>query len=152
MLFRSNPYATDEEKQAAEKVKKEKELKERFLDSGNEERRMLANSIPGAIIENNLDITHPLSFGLGKKYYSLKTGDKIYSLLKGVNNVAYVPKNYKSYGYIGHDFGKKLPETVSFAVESKGSGKVIYMIDNPLFRAFWENGILLFSNALFLVN
>ena len=147
-----NPYATDEEKQAAEKAKKERELKERFLDSGNEERRMLANSIPGAIVENNLDITHPLSFGLGKKYYSLKTGDKIYSLLKGANNVAYVPKNYKSYGYIGHDFGKKLPETVSFAVESKGSGKVIYMIDNPLFRAFWENGILLFSNALFLVN
>ena len=147
-----NPYATDEEKQAAEKVKKEKQLKERFLDSGNEERRLLANSIPGAIIENNLDITHPLSFGLGKKYFSLKTSDKIYALLKGANNVAYVPKNYKSYGYIGHDFGKKLPETVSFAVESKGVGKVVYMIDNPLFRAFWENGIMLFSNALFLVN
>ena len=113
---------------------------------------MLANSIPGAIIENNLDITHPLSFGLGKKYFSLKTGDKIYAMLKGANNVAYVPKNYKSYGYIGHDFGKKLPETVSFAVESKGVGKVVYMIDNPLFRAFWENGIMLFSNALFLVN
>jgi hypothetical protein len=57
---------------------------------------MLANSIPGAIIENNLDITHPLSFGLGKKYYSLKTGDKIYSLLKGANNVAYVPKIIKA--------------------------------------------------------
>lgn len=150
--FALNPYASDEEKQAAEKLKKEKELKERFLDSGSEERRLLANSIPGAIIENNLDITHPLSFGLGKKYYSLKTGDKIYSLLKGSNNVVYVPKNYKSYGYIGHNFGKKLPETVSYSVESKGSGKLVYMIDNPLFRAFWENGILLFSNALFLVN
>ena len=50
------------------------------------------------------------------------------------------------------DMKKKLTETVSFAVDKKGEGSVIYMVDNPLFRGFWENGILLFSNALFLVN
>ena len=60
-------------------------------------------------------------------------------------------KTIKAMVYIGQ-FRKKLPETVSYSVESKGSGKLVYMIDNPLFRAFWENGILLFSNALFLVN
>jgi hypothetical protein len=32
-----------------------------------------------------------------------------------------------------------------------GSGSVIYMADDPLFRLFWENGKLLFSNAVFLV-
>jgi hypothetical protein len=34
-------------------------------------------------------------------------------------------------------------------LENKGNGSVIYMIDNPLFRNFWENGNILFSNALF---
>ncbi len=97
-------------KTSCRKSKKEKELKERFPRFWTTKKEdCLANSIPGAIIENNLDITHPLSFGLGKKYFSLKTGDKIYSLLKGANYVAYVPKNYKSYGYIGHDFGKNYP-------------------------------------------
>ena len=47
---------------------------------------------------------------------------------------------------------KHLEESVSYAVDNVGGGKVIYMIDNPLFRGFWENGNLLFSNALFLVD
>jgi hypothetical protein len=72
--------------------------------------------------------------------------------LKKASNVAYIPKDYKSYGFIGNGISKKLNETVSYAVEKKGDGEVVYMIDNPLFRGFWENGILLFSNALFLVN
>jgi hypothetical protein len=32
-----------------------------------------------------------------------------------------------------------------------GGGQVIYMSDNPLFRAFWDNGKLLFANAVFFV-
>jgi hypothetical protein len=27
----------------------------------------------------------------------------------------------------------------------------VYMADDPLFRSFWENGKLLFCNAVFLV-
>ena len=150
--FALNAHASDEEKENTEKATKEKELKKRFLDAANEERRAMSETIPGAIIENVLDVTHPMAFGLGKKYFSLKTDNRHYSLLKNASNIAYVPKSYQSYGFIGHEIGKKIPETVSFAIDYKGSGKVIYMIDNPLFRSFWENGNLLFSNALFLVN
>jgi hypothetical protein len=32
-----------------------------------------------------------------------------------------------------------------------GGGNVIYFAEDPLFRSFWENGRLLFSNAVFLV-
>jgi hypothetical protein len=81
----------------------------------------------------------------------LKTDARKYSLLTKASNVIYVPKNYSSYGFVGHNLKKKLEETVTFAVEKKEKGTVIYMIDNPLFRGFWENGILLFSNALFQV-
>jgi hypothetical protein len=39
-----------------------------------------------------------------------------------------------------------------FGEERLGSGSIIYMVDDPLFRAFWENGKLFFVNAVFLVN
>ena len=147
-----SPFATEEDKLSSEKEAEEEELKERFLDFQDSERRYISKSIPGAIIENLLNKTHPMSFGLGDKYFSLKTDDRHYSLLKKATNVVYVPKDYKSYGFVGNEIKKKLNNTVSFAVESKGDGSVIYMVDNPLFRGFWENGILLFSNALFLVD
>jgi hypothetical protein len=145
-------FESDEAKKSSEKVAVDKLLKERFLDYQSAERRAISASIPGAVIENVLDTTHPMSFGLGTVYYSLKTDDRHYSLLKKATNVAYVPLNYKSYGFVGHDIKNKLNNTVSFAIDKKDKGQVIYMIDNPLFRGFWENGNLLFSNALFLVN
>lgn len=147
-----SPFASAEDKEKSEKDEKELELKKRFLDFEGSERRAISGSIPGAIMENKIDQTYPMAFGLGKTYYSLKTNEKCYPLLKKAINVAYIPKDYHSYGFIGNDMKKKLTETVSFAVDKKGDGSVIYMIDNPLFRGFWENGILLFSNALFLVN
>jgi hypothetical protein len=33
-----------------------------------------------------------------------------------------------------------------------GSGSVVYMVDNTLFRAFWENGKLFIANAVFFLN
>ena len=147
-----SPFASEEEKLSSEKEAEEEALKERFLDFQETERRYISKSIPGAIIENLLNKTHPMSFGLGDKYFSLKTDDRHYSLLKKAINVVYVPKEYKSYGFVGNEIKKKLNNTVSFAVDKKENGAVIYMVDNPLFRGFWENGILLFSNALFLVN
>ncbi|WP_396171540.1 M14 family zinc carboxypeptidase [Flavobacterium sp.] len=147
-----SPFATKEDKEKQEKDDKELELKKRFLDFEGSERRAISGSIPGAIIENKIDKTYPMAFGLGDSYYSLKTGENCYPLLKKSINVAYVPKEYLSYGFVGHEMKKKLTETVSYAVDKKGEGSVIYMVDNPLFRGFWENGILLFSNALFLVN
>jgi len=145
-------FATDDEKEMAKKEAADVILKSRFMEYQNAERRSISDAIPGAIIENVLDKTHPLSFGLGDKYFSLKTSDKHFKVLKNAWNVAYVPENYKSFGFIGKNLKKKLENTVSFGVEPHGRGQVIYMIDNPLFRGFWENGNLLFSNALFLVD
>ena len=147
-----SPFATDDDKINSEKEADQQELNERILDFQQTERREISRSIPGAIVENHLNKTHPLSFGLGDQYYSLKTNDNYYSLLKKAVNVVYIPKDFKSYGFIGNEIKKKLNNTVSFAVDYKGSGCVVYMVDNPLFRGFWENGNLLFSNALFLVN
>jgi len=37
-----------------------------------------------------------------------------------------------------------------FGSQRISKGKVIYMIDNPLFRGFWYQGKQLFFNALWL--
>jgi hypothetical protein len=145
-------FATEEDKELESKQENDEALRARFLEYQNAERRAISAAVPGAIVENVIDKTHPLSFGLGEKYFSLKTGDSHYQLLKNVWNVAYVPVNYKNFGFIGRSLKKKLENTVTFAVEQKGDGQIIYMVDNPLFRGFWENGNLLFSNALFLVD
>ncbi|MFT6871926.1 MAG: hypothetical protein ACJAVN_000931, partial [Roseivirga sp.] len=34
---------------------------------------------------------------------------------------------------------------------SMGRGSMIYFADNPLFRAFWENGKMFVANAIFMV-
>jgi hypothetical protein len=36
-------------------------------------------------------------------------------------------------------------------VQEMGQGSVIYFADDPLFRLFWENGKLMFANAVFMV-
>lgn len=144
-------YATEAGKGTDKQLADEEALNARFYNADSFVRRGLSSSVSGAIVENVLDATHPLSYGLGSKYFSLKTSDAHYQLLKNVQNVMYVPAGFKSFGFIGSNLKKKLPNTVTFAVEQKGKGQVIYMVDNPLFRGFWENGNLLFSNALFLV-
>lgn len=145
-------YATDDEKEAAKKHREAKELDARTDSYHDQERHGISNSVPGAIIKNNLDTSHPLTFGLGGTYHSLKTSTQRYSLLQGAWNVVTVPKDYDHYGFIGAGLKPKFEDTVTYAVEEKGGGTIIYMVDNPLFRGFWDNGLLLFSNALFLVN
>ena len=157
-LFEDRPgysltkFASEAAKEQETTEHDEEILKARYNDYQNAERRALSASVPGAIVENVLDKTHPLSFGLGDKYFSLKTSDSRYQLLKNAWNIAYVPAGYKNFGFIGKSLKKKLENTVTFAVEQKGRGEIIYMVDNPLFRGFWENGNLLFCNALFLVD
>ena len=114
------------------------------------DRSHISNGTPGAIVKLNMDATHPLAFGIGSSYYSLKTYTSKYPKLESGWNVGVVAPNVKKSGFIGSEYAKELPNTLSFGVENKGSGKIYYMIDDPLFRAFWYNGKLLFSNALFL--
>lgn len=144
-------FATSDAKSEFEKEAEKTALESRTENYEEGERIAISNQISGAIIENYLDVTHPLAFGLGKKYYSLKTSDRCYQWLKDAQNVIYVPEKFKSSGFIGYKIKKQIGGTVSFAVERKGRGNMIYMVDNPLFRGFWEQGNLLFANALFLV-
>jgi hypothetical protein len=119
---------------------------------GEREHEALRSTVPGAIYRIKLDNTHPLGFGLPTYYYTLKLDDNIYDLL-GDNgwNVGTIKKDAYVAGFVGQKSKEKIADGMLIGVQNIGRGSVIYMVDDPLFREFWENGKLLFSNAVFMV-
>ena len=111
----------------------------------------IKNTITGSIFKSTIDSSHPLAFGYSNEYYSLKLSANSYELLDTGFNIGYFPENtVNTSGYAGENALKKVPNSLLFGVEPKGRGQIIYMVDNPLFRSFWENGKLFFANAVFL--
>lgn len=113
-------------------------------------RREAELHVPGAIFPVQVDTTHPLAFGLSTPYYSLKTSGRAFELLETGWSVGYLPEQTRPIGFAGSKAVEQLQQTLVFGIENKGRGAVVYLIDNPLYRGFWEEGKLLFSNALFL--
>src|SRR5690606_24260547 len=134
-----------------EKARKDVEKERAFKIYEERTRTSISDDVPGAIVKNKLDSSHPLAYGFPDYYFSLKTLNAIYQVQKDAWNVGWVEKDPQVLGFIGNNVRRKLEGSVSFAVEDKGRGKVIYMVDDPLFRGFWENGKFLFSNAVFMV-
>ena len=148
--FALKSHAEKKDKTESEKAEEKEKLVGRYLDHAGDQRRFVSKTVPGAIFGLNIDNTHPLGSGLGKTYYSLRTSSLHYPLMTGANNVGYISKNPQIIGFAGSKIKSKLTDSVVFASEDKGRGKVVYMIDNPLYRGFWYNGLFLFSNAVFL--
>ncbi|MFX0557613.1 M14 family metallopeptidase [Maribacter sp. CXY002] len=117
------------------------------------QREYIKSAITGAIFKATVDPTHPLAYGYDESYFTLKLGNRAFNYLDN-GNVVYLTKgaNVPVSGFAGSKAQKKIDETLIYGTEKMGRGHVIYMVDNPLFRGFWENGKLFFANALFMVN
>lgn len=151
--FSISKYASEEEKKEADKISEELKKENVLAKYENSERNNISNYLSGAIYKVQLDNTHPLAFGYSETYFTLKTGSNRFSYLSDGGNVGVIKSEKDLYsGFVGRNIKKQMGESLVFGVESKGSGNIIYMVDNPLFRDFWENGKLLFGNAVFLVD
>ncbi|WP_026809645.1 M14 family metallopeptidase [Arenibacter latericius] len=136
---------------AIKEKKIEKDSLENYPLHDDSEREYIKNTITGAIFKTKVDPTHPLAYGYPDHYFSLKLGKAAYEKLD-TGSVAYLEKDSSPVsGFAGSEALKEIQETLVFGVENHGKGQVIYMVDNPLFRGFWENGKLFFVNALFMV-
>lgn len=149
--FKLKRFATEEEEQASEDLAEQMELDSRLEPYAGASRRRISESLPGAIFKIELDNSHPLAFGMKDHYFSLKTGTLALPFQRKIDNIGVVGQNPLTVGFVGAKALERLRETISFAVESKGRGHVTYLVDNPLFRGFWDNGLFLFGNAVFLV-
>ena len=116
------------------------------------ERSPISSITAGSICKVELDNTNPLAFGYPTYYYTLKQDDNIYEFLKDDGwNVGMVRKANLVAGFVGDNIQPKLKDGLLFGVQYMGEGAISYLTDDVLFRSFWENGKLMFCNAVFLV-
>lgn len=140
-------------------TKKEGEEKDKQQDYsllhqyGNREREDLAASTPGAIFKVELDNSHPLAFGYPDTYFTLKQDNTLYDYFEEGNgwNVGIIRKNNYVSGFAGSKIKGKIIDGLLFGVEESGNGSITYLTEDILFRSFWENGKLMFCNAVFFV-
>lgn len=116
------------------------------------DRDFIPSSIPGSIFKVDLDNTNPLAFGYPDHYYTLKLDDNVYEFIKdGGWNVGVLKKDQPVAGFVGSRVKNKFQDGLLFGVQEMGNGSITYLADDILFRSFWENGKLMFANAVFLV-
>ena len=119
----------------------------RFADA---ERTELSESNPGSIFKMEIDNTHPLAFGYPDYYYTLKQDNNVYEFLEQGWNVGVIKKSSQVAGFTGVKARQKLQDGTLMGQFSVERGSVIFFADDVLFRSFWQNGKLLFANAVFM--
>ncbi|MDC1505261.1 M14 family metallopeptidase [Winogradskyella sp.] len=134
------------------KASENEEATDNLVAYADRERSYSNSLITGAIFKTKVDNTHPMTFGYSNDYFTLKLGSSAYSLLDSGYNVAHLDDTKVFSGFAGKNALKNLDKTLVFGEERMGNGSFIYMVDNTLFRSFWENGKLFLVNAIFFVN
>jgi hypothetical protein len=115
------------------------------------ERGSVSDITAGSIYKVQLDNTHPLAFGYPNYYYTLKKDDNIYEFLKDGWNVGVIKKDEPVAGFVGYKLKARLKDGLLFGTQNLGNGSITYFTDDVLFRDFWQNGKLMFCNAVFLL-
>jgi len=117
----------------------------------NRNRDQISATTAGSIWRVSLDASHPLAFGYPGFYYSLKTDGSLFELLKEGKgwNVGQTLQGGALAGFVGSRLQPILNGGLVIGQLSVGRGSISFFADNILFRNFWENGKLLFCNALF---
>jgi hypothetical protein len=110
-----------------------------------------ARVLGGAIFWGEMDLTHPLCYGYADAVLPLfRRGTSFYQKLE--NGYA-SPVNYSKQpvasGYFPRGIDQVASELPAITVHRSGSGSVVCMQDNLLFRGYWYGGSKLFANALF---
>ena len=108
-------------------------------------------NIPGGVFKTKLQLTHPMSFGYYREELPVFKRGAIFiepSESKFANPSTYTEEPLAS-GWISDANLEAMKETSAIRVTSLGSGRVVSLVDNPNFRAFWYGTNKLMMNAIF---
>jgi hypothetical protein len=114
------------------------------------ERDYLSSFTPGAVWKVALDTTHPLAFGFGPTFYTLKMDDNVYEFISEEGwNVGVIKQDPPLAGFVGSKLRPHIKDALSIGQLPVGRGSVTVFTDDILFRSFWESGKLMLCNAVF---
>ena len=107
--------------------------------------------IGGAIVSTQVDLSHPLAYGLQRPELPLfRQGT---TLLEPSENPYASPVRYEKdplmAGFIGPERLNEMRGQPALIAERRGKGLVVRFANNPLFRGFWRGTEKLFINALY---
>ena len=110
--------------------------------------------IPGSALRANIDISHPLAFGVKPELYSLKFGTDALQPSSGLQTVGYYHKNAEELmaaGYATTENLEHLAGNTFAAVMPFGQGKIVFLTDNTQYRMFWRGPSRMMQNAVMLL-
>jgi hypothetical protein len=110
-----------------------------------------AKEMAGSLFEAKLDLTHPICYGYTQPTVSIFKSN---ILFMDQNNEAYdSPVMYTDSplqsGYLYRGYKNLVKNTAAINIDNLGRGKVISMVDNLNFRAFWLGTTKLFMNSIY---
>jgi hypothetical protein len=149
--FSISKYTDKKAKENAEELAEKENAFLRLETFADFERRSISTLIPGAIFRLKIDHTHPLGYGLQHNYFSLKTNTLHYAYMKDGANVGRIEGDPQVIGFAGSKVKPLMKNSLVYGVQSMGKGNIVYLLDSPVFRGFWQHGKLLMGNAVFMV-
>ena len=110
-----------------------------------------AQSIPGGVYMSELELSHPMAFGYYRK--NLPTFRRGGTMVEPAQNLYSNPGRYTDEplmsGYISDENLEALKGTSTIRINALGRGRVVSLVDNPNFRAFWYGTNKLMMNGIF---
>lgn len=125
---------------------------ELLIPYDQQEKEWAKGLITGTIFKVPVDASHPVAFGYDDHYFTLKTNTHAYKYLQQGFTVSYIGKTPERIsGFAGEEALEGIANTLIIGHATHGKGHVVYLVDDVMFRSFWENGKLFLVNAVFLL-
>ncbi len=131
-----------------EKEADAKDDKPSWQKSAQRDRDATLANMPGAFFEVELDLDHPLAFGLPERIPQLATGTQGFELHGGGIKVGrFVPRGRVS-GFAGDEVVEELGGRFWLVEAQVGRGRVLLFSESPTFRLGFRGPIRVLYNAL----
>lgn len=109
--------------------------------------------VGGAIMEGRLDLLHPLAYGYADdRLPTFKKGDCM--VVADEDKMEVVLKYTASprlSGYLPRGLEREMAGSAGVLVQRRGAGRIVGMLDSPVFRAYWYGGNRMLANALYFL-